>query len=1052
MPFALRLTGPLDVAVLERCVTRLVRRHEVLRTCFPEAEGAPVQRLQPGAGFSFQRVEAEALGLKGAEQEQHWLEQEARRPFELTTGPLFRVTLVRHGDHEWLLLFVLHHLIADGESMRVMAEELSQDYAAALAGHEAARPELPFQYADYAHWQRQNQEATALKQGLEYWRTQLRDAPLALELPTSHSRPAVQTFHGRQHGFTLERALGEALGQLGRSAHVTPYMLLLSAFAVLLSRYSGQEELIIGSPSGGRRSEFEPMMGLFVNLLPLRFRLAGSPTFRQLLASTRATALDAYTHQEVPFEQIVEALGVPRSLERSPLFQVAFSVQGALERHLHLPGLRVRPLSVDPGTSRFELSLVFEERDGQWVGTFEYNSALFDAAFIHRMAENLRVLLRGVVATPDARLSELPLLSPAERQLVLEAWNQEQRELPEPALVHRLIEAQVRRSPDAPAVAFQDEVLTYRQLDRRANPLATALRRLGVGPDVLVALCLERSPELVVAMLATLKAGGAWLPLDPSLPRERLDYLVSDARPQVLLTHSRAPRPHLPPGTSVIVLDEPGALSEGESGESPRAEIGGEHLAYVIYTSGSTGRPKGTLLRHQGLCNTALRIADAMALHSRSRVLQFASVSFDASVWEIFPALMVGASVHLAPREELVPGEPLHALLRRRSITAAILTPSVLAQLDPRGLETLETLASGGEACTADLVERWSAGRRFLNAYGPTEVTICSSIATEVEAQRITIGRPFHNVQAYVLDTRLRPVPVGVPGELYIGGLGLARGYLGRPELTAERFIPHPFSREPGARLYRTGDLARWREDGQLEYLGRTDFQVKLRGYRIEPGEIEARLLEHPGLREAVVVRAGAAGEERLVAYVVARTSAGGARPGAADLRAHLRTSLPEYMVPAVFCFLDALPLSASGKIDRRALPLPDSGPPASEAALALPHTELERRITAIWKDVLRLEQVGIHDNFFDLGGHSLLLANLRTQLRQQLSIEVPMVDLFQYTTIHSLAGRLGSRHEATSAEATQAPEGRGARRDLARRQRELRVGQRSRPGSGGES
>ncbi|WP_224360638.1 non-ribosomal peptide synthetase [Hyalangium versicolor] len=1051
MPFALRLTGPLDAAVLERCVARLVKRHEILRTCFPESGGVPVQRLQSGPGFIFQHVEGEALGLTSTEAEREWLEQEARRPFELTTGPLFRVTLVRHTDHEWLLLFVLHHLIADGESMRVMAEELSQDYAAALAGQEAERPELAFQYSDHAHWQRQCQDSPAIQQGLDFWRTQLRDAPLALELPTSHARPAVQTFQGRQYSFTLERELGDALGRLARSSHVTPYMALLSAFAILLSRYSGQEDLIIGSPSAGHRAEFEPMMGLFVNLLPLRLRLSGDPSFGALLASTRTIALDAYTHQEVPFEQIVEALGVPRSVDRSPLFQVAFSVQDALERSLRLPGLRVRPLNVDPGTSRFELSLVFEEHDGQWKGTFEYNSALFEASFIQRMAEHLRVLLQGAVDAPDARISELPLLSRAERHQVLVERNLEKHELPEPALVHHLIEAQVLRTPDALAVAFQDEVLTYQQLDSRANRLANALRRQGVGPDVIVALGLERSTELVVAMLATLKAGGAWLPLEPSLPLERLGALISDARPRVFLTHSRAPRPSLPAGTYVIVLDEQRALMEEGPEESPRVELDGEHLAYVIYTSGSTGRPKGTLLRHRGLCNTALQIASAMALHPCSRVLQFASASFDASVWEIFPTLMVGASVHLAPREELIPGEALHEVLRRRSITAAILTPSVLAQLDPRGLETLETLASGGEACTPELVERWRTGPRFLNAYGPTEVTICSSIAMHVEPERITLGRPFHNVQGYVLDTRLRPVPVGVPGELYIGGEGLARGYLGRPELTAERFIPHPFSNEPGARLYRTGDKARWQENGELEYLGRTDFQVKLRGYRIEPGEIESWLLDHPGIREAVVVRSGSAGQERLVAYVVARASAGTARPGLADLRAHLRTNLPEYMIPSAFCFLDALPLSPSGKLDRRALPPPSSAPSDSEAAPVLPQTELERRITAIWKDVLRLEQVGIHDNFFDLGGHSLLLANLRTQLRQQLSVEVSMIDLFQYTTIHALAGLLGSRHEASADEAPHAPESRGPRRELARRQRELRVGQRSRPDSGGK-
>ncbi len=1045
MPFALRLTGRLDPALLERCLGMIVQRHEALRTRFPEANGGTVQRVLQEPGFSFRLVDREVLGLEDEQQEQRWVEEEARRPFDLTTGPLLRVTLVRGGEETWLLLLVLHHLVSDGWSMRVLADELSRLYA---LGESAHLPELPVRYADFARWQRQWLEGPALNAGVESWRTQLQGAPLVLELPTRRPRTALQTFRGRQSHFTLEPELCAAVRELGQRAGATPYMTLLSAFAVLLARFSRQEELLIGSPSACRRPETEPLIGFFVNLLPMRFRLGDNPPFLELLARTRAAALEAYTHQDVPFDRIVEALGIPRTLERSPLFQVAFSVQEALSEGLRLPGLSARQLPVDTGTSRFDLTLLFEEQGPSWSGVFEYNSDLFDEETIVRLGEHLRTLLAALVAEPGRRVWELPLLSAAEQAQVLAAGCGPAPTDVEEALVHERFEAWAQRTPEAIALVHGERSFSYAALNAQAERLATQLAGLGVGPEVLVGVCMERCPEAVLGALAILKAGGAYLPLDPTHPPERLRAMLREAAVPVVLTRPGMSERLSDMGATVLCPEITSAPVPSEEPRASRPRLSPRHLAYAIYTSGSSGAPKGVLVSHGALRNLVRWHQRAFSPTPSDRATQLAGVGFDASIWELWPYLASGASVHqVSPEIVAAPGD-LRSWLRAQAISLAFVPTPVAEQLLEGGWDSEGApryLLTGGDA-----LHRYAPpGLRLVNNYGPTENAVVATsglVPEQGPLSRPSLGRAIDGTRVYVLDRRLRPVPFGFPGEIFLGGESLARGYLRRPELTAERFMPDPFASEPGARLYRTGDLARMLPNGELEFLGRIDAQVKLRGYRIEPGEIEANLLAHSEVREAVVVHSRGPGEERLVAYVAP------ARPGEASvvaLRAHLRERLPEYMIPGAFVLLERLPLNASGKVDRRALPAPEASPAAtSEVPSALPRTEVEHLIADAWREVLRLERVGIHDNFFDLGGHSLRLATLRSKLQERLGLAISMIDLFQYPTIHALAGHLASRRQAPAEQTGPAPGGRGARRELARGQRELRVGQRTRTDS----
>jgi amino acid adenylation domain-containing protein len=874
------------------------------------------------------------------------------------------------------------------------------------------------QYADYAAWQRTWLRGGALERQLAYWRDRLAGAA-ALDLPADRPRPPAPAYQGATLRFTLPAELVKAARGLGQREGCTLYMVLLAAFQALLHRYSGQDDLCVGTPIAGRgRAETEGLIGFFVNTLVLRADLSGDPPFRELLGQVREAALGAYAHQDLPFERLVEELQPQRDPSRHPIFQVMFVLQNAPQEALELAGLTVTPWDVDSGTSKFDLTLRLTERDGELRGELEYSAELFEGGTAARLAGHYGALLAAACADPGRAVSRLPLLAEAQRGQ-LRGWNATAVSYPQEHLLHRLVEQQARRAPDAEAVRCEGRALTYRQLDRRAALLARRLRGLGVGPDVPVGVCLERSCELPVALVGALKAGGCYVPLDPGYPAERLAFLLLDAAPPVLLTQRRLAGRLPSSAARVLYLDDGwGADADGseQDGAPPDAGVGPEQLAYVIYTSGSTGKPKGAMNTHRGICNRLLWMQEAYRLTAADTVLQKTPCSFDVSVWELFWPLLAGARLVLARPDGHQDPAYLAGLIQAERVTVCHFVPSMLeAFLREPGLEqscaSLRDVVCSGEALPYELQERFLArlGARLHNLYGPTEAAVD---VTAWECRRgdprrlVPIGRPIANVQLHVLDRHLQEAPAGAPGELYIGGVGLARGYWNRPELTAERFVEHPVL----GRLYRTGDLGRWLADGALAYLGRTDHQVKLRGCRVELGEVEAALREHPAVREAAAVaRADAPGGPRLVAYVVPRDG----EVSAAALRDHLRAKLPEYMVPAAFVALGALPLSPNGKLDRNALPAPDRDRPEAHDSYVAPRDAVEEAVAKIWAEVLGVERVGAHDNFFDLGGHSLLATQVLSRLRQTFPVDIPLRRLFEEPTVATLALAIADHREA---------------------------------------
>ncbi|WP_257463564.1 non-ribosomal peptide synthetase, partial [Archangium lipolyticum] len=1012
-PFAFRLLGIVDAEALRRGLEALVTRHAAMRTTFVEHQGEPRQVVRPPARFELPLEDLRALPEpKLAAQER--MRAHARQLFDLERGPLVRATLLRLSEHEHLLLLTLHHIICDGWSMELLMGEMAAFYQAFSRGMEPRLPPLSWQYPDFARWQRQWMRGAELERQLGFWRERLRGAA-PLELPLDRPRPVDPTLAGAVYPVRLERGLTQAVQELAQREGATPFMVLLAAFQVLLGRYAGQDDVVVGTPIANRtRKETEGLIGLFVNTLALRTTFSDDPSFRELVARVRQGSLEAYAHQDVPFEAVVDALQPERDLRRTPLFQVMFVLHNVgRDTASELPELRLENLPAHAGHSPFDLTLSLSHNGGELVGELEYGTELFDESTVARFVGHLRRLLEEAVAHPERRLSALGLLTEAERERLMGEWKGTRAPFPGQSCLHHLVEAQAVRTPEAVAAEYGGQRLTYTEMMRRARGLARRLRALGVGPEVRVGLCARRSLELVVGMLGVLEAGGAWVPMDPSLPTERLGWLLEDSGARVLLTQEKllerlpARRPE------TLCLDSLWSELEREADGKVESGAGADNLAYVLYTSGSTGRPKGTLVTHRGVVNLVVQEAQAYQVGPGSRVLQFASPAFDISVEEIFTTLCAGGTVCLAPAEEMMPGPSLQQLLRESSITVLSLTPAALAATPADGLPALRTVISGGEACPEDVVARWAPERRFLNTYGPTEATV---VATLVECQadgRVPpIGRALPNVEVYVLDGHLRPVPVGHKGELYLGGVGLARGYLGRADLTAERFIPHPFSTEPGARLYRTGDVVRWRGDGQLEFSGRADQQVKVRGFRIEPGEIEAALVEQPAVREAVVVaREDVPGNKRLVAYLVARPGQT-LEPG--ELRKALRQRLPEYMVPSAFMVLEALPLTTNGKVDRRALPAPQATPGTER--YVPPRNAMEELVAGLFGELLRAERVGAEDNFFELGGHSLLATQVVSRLRESCGVEVPLRTLFEAPTVAELAGRIQSLRTGATA------------------------------------
>jgi amino acid adenylation domain-containing protein len=1019
---AICLRGDLRINALEFSLSEIARRHEVLRTSFTAVGGQPRQVIAKAEPMTFPVTDLQHL----AEAEQvaeirRQLCAEARRSFDLQARPLWRVHLFRLAGRSHVLLIRMHHIVTDGWSQGVFVRELAALYDACCTSRSASLPALPIQYADFAVWQRQWLQGHVLDEQLVYWKQQLAGLP-ALSLPTDHSRPFVSHFACGARSFSLPPNLCAELKALSRREGVTLFMTMLAAFQILLGRYCGQEDIAVGTPVANRgRPELEDLIGFFVNTLVLRTNLSGNPTFREMLRRVQEMTLAAFAHQDMPFEKLVAELRPERNLSRSPLFQVLFVFQNAPQEMLCFSGLELSYLDAETTTTPFDLVLGLMEETGGITGALEFRSELFEPATIARLAEHYCSLLTNIAACPDKRIDDLPLLTPAERHTLLGGWNRTQAAYPRGRCIHELIAEQVARTPDALAVVGEEQCLTYQELDEQANRLAFALRRAGLNAEARIGVCLERSPQLLVALLAVLKAGGAYVPLDPAYPKERLALLLDDAKAALLVTQERL-HDRLPGYRGcVLFLDGTAQAAPTDAAPEARAECFPDQLAYVIYTSGSTGRPKGVAVQHGNLvASTWARLqyyhaaAAGRDQHQR-RFLLLSSYAFDSSVAGIFGTLCQGGCLIVPP--EGTERDPAQVIewIARHGITDTLCVPSLyellLTQAPPTRLASLLRVIVAGEECPAALVRRHQQllpQARLFNEYGPTEATVWSTVqeCSDFEASsRVPIGRAIANAQAYVLDRRLNPVPVGVPGELYIGGLGVARGYLHKPELTAERFLPDPFSVVPGARVYKTGDRARWRAEGSLEFLGRIDQQIKLRGFRIEPGEIEAVLHEHPDVRAAAVLaREDAPGVKRLVAYIVSQS---GASPSVAKLREFLRGRLPVHLIPAAFVFLDALPLTPNGKLDREALPPPGASGLEPGGVRVPPRGLVEGLLAAIWCDLLNLERVSRHDNFFDLGGHSLLATQVASRVRQLLHIDLPLRVLFEQPTIAELGTQI---------------------------------------------
>ncbi len=1141
--FTARICSQVDATTLRHVFQTLINRHPSLRSTFSLQEGQPIQTVHGYQEVYFKEIDA---ATDTDDEFKRRVVETYQLPFDFGQGPLLRVNLLTRSVTDHVLLLTVHHIVNDGWSLWLQLNELSLLYPAQKAGQVATLPPLKMPYKDFVQWQAELLAGPEGEKLWEYWQKQLSGDLPVLNLPTDRPYPPVQSHQGASVTFRLPIELTQQLKGLAQTSKATLYMIILAAFQVLLHRYTSQEDILVGSPVTGRsQSEFAGIVGHFINMLVLRAKFDNNLTFTAFLEQVRQTVLGALAHQDYPFPVLVKHLQPNRDPSRSPIFQVVFALQkpqqygkqsGELADLLgtndpnfrvNLGELLLAPFEMVQQEGQFDLSLEMMEVKTSLVGVFKYNTDLFDATTITRMVGHFKTLLEGIVVNPKQHVFKLPLLTEEERQQLLVEWNDTATDYPQDKCIHQLFEAQVEKKPDAVAVVFEDQQLSYQELNTRANQLAHHLQTLGVKPEVLVGICVERSLEMIIGLLGILKAGGAYVPLDPKYPQARLAFMLEDAQVQTLVTQqpllATFTKHKLP---SIVCLDTDWqAAIFMESEENPKGLATPENIAYVIYTSGSTGKPKGVMVAHQGLCNLAMAQFFCFGVQPKDRILQFSSLSFDASIWEIVMAWASGAALYLGTREALLAGSPLFQLLNDKAITTVTLPPSVLASLPMDTLPSLQTIIVAGEVCPAEFVDYWIHECQFFNAYGPTETTVCATVFKCTDDNKNPpIGSPIANTQVYVLDaTNLQQVPIGIPGELYIGGVGLARGYLNRPVLTAEKFIPNPFSNDPVARLYKTGDLVRYLSDGNIEYLGRIDHQVKIRGFRIELEEIEAVLNQDSTVREAIVIaREDEPGNKRLVAYIVSKlilerlpiqsvcvaefgdeppitlntedisyngvglvgvpptcqadqnvrlrlqlpdemeelclkgrvawcqeqragiqftlTSAEQTqldkrienlfetqgfmkviqRTSTAHLRDVLKEKLPDYMVPASFVFLSAIPLTPNGKIDRKALPNPQTLRLEDEASYIAPETEIEHKIATVWQSVLQINKVGIHDNFFDLGGNSLLIIQVQNKLVEVLNKEVPVVAFFQYPTIYALAHYLAdSHHKPTTFQAT---------------------------------
>ena len=1023
IPLAYHLTGKLNFAALEQSLRAIIARHESLRTNFLVKDGQPTQIIHEGIIWQITTTNLEHLSPEETEaQVEKITTQQAQQPFNLTQDCLFRAQLLILDKEEHILLLTMHHIISDGWSMNLLWSELIALYQAFNNNQTSPLSALPIQYLDFAVWQRQWLEEKIIPSELNYWKQQLAGHLPLLELPLDYPRPPVQTHKGAYQKITISQQLSQSLEGLAQKEGVTLFMLLLAAYQTLLHRYTGQSDIIVGSPIAGRnRAETEGLIGFFVNMLPLRTQVEAEQNFPELLQQVKETVLAAYDHQNLPFEKLVEELQPERNLSHSPIFQVSFNLVNTPSTELELPGIKTTPIEVKTHTAKLDLALALSQTSEGLEGVVEYNTDLFKAETINRLIGHFLTLLEAITVDTEENIARLPILTAAEEHQLLVEWNDTKAEYPN-LCIHQLFERQVEKTPEAVAVRFEEQELTYAQLNQKANQLAHYLQSLGVKPGSLVGICVARSIEMIIALLGILKAGGAYVPIDPTYPSDRIDYMLDDSQVSLLVT-TESLILKLPETTAKIVTFNTPEITSA-SKINLIAEVQPDNLAYIIYTSGSTGKPKGVAIAHQGLCNLATAQTKLFDVNSDSRILQFASFSFDAAIWEIVMALGSGAMLCMATKESLLPGINLLNLLKQQRITHLTIPPTALGALPQKELPDLEVIIVAGEACPPELAQQWSKKHRFFNAYGPSESTVCATVAECKGIQdSLPIGHPINNTEIYILDKNLQPVPVGVPGELHISSVGLAQGYWHRPELTQQKFILIPPLNKGGRgyRLYKTGDLAKYlpalkdtaapsgraklAHNGKIEFIGRIDNQVKIRGFRIELGEIESALVQHPHIEQSVVIaREDTPGDKKLVAYLVSNQTI-----TIEQIRNFLQATLPNYMIPMAFVTLEQMPLTPNGKIDRASLPKPESDRSNLKNAYVRPQTEIETKIAAIWQEALKIDKVGIYDNFFDLGGHSLLLAEVQSKLTEIFANKISMLDLFMYPTINAFAGYLAN-------------------------------------------